>query len=154
MCKAGQKRDHAPMRQLPATPPASDAATRRAMRGNRRTDTLPEMRLRRALHGRGLRFRKDFVVRADDARAKADIVFTRHRVAVFVDGCFWHGCPIHCRMPTRNRLYWEAKIGRNRERDERLSVALTAAGWTVVRIWEHEPLEDAMARVLAALSAS
>lgn len=124
------------------------------MRGNRRTDTLPEIRLRRALHGRGLRFRKDFVVRADDARAKADIVFTRHRVAVFVDGCFWHACPTHCRMPTRNRLYWEAKIGRNRERDERISAALTAAGWTVVRIWEHEPIEDAMARVLAALSAS
>jgi DNA mismatch endonuclease (patch repair protein) len=57
-------------------------------------------------------------------------------------------------MPTRNRLYWEAKIGRNRERDERISAALTAAGWTVVRIWEHEPIEDAMARVLAALSAS
>ena len=151
---APQKRNHARVRRLPATPPASDPATRRAMQGNRRADTLPEIRLRQALHGSGLRFRKDFVVRAGDARAKADIVFTRQRVAVFVDGCFWHGCPTHCRIPTRNRPYWEAKIGRNRERDERISAALMASGWAVVRIWEHEPIDEAVARVLASMSAS
>lgn len=124
------------------------------MQGNRRTDTAPEVKLRRALHASGLRFRKDFVVRADGARTKADVVFTRRRVAVFVDGCFWHGCPTHCRMPTRNRSYWEAKIGRNRERDERITAALRVAEWRVVRVWEHEPIEQATARVHAALSAS
>lgn len=123
------------------------------MQGNRRADTAPEVNLRRALHAGGLRFRKDFMVRADGARAKADVVFTRQRVAVFVDGCFWHGCPNHCRMPARNRAYWTAKIGRNRERDERVSSALIDAGWRVVRVWEHEPLPDAVARVREALSA-
>jgi DNA mismatch endonuclease, patch repair protein len=124
------------------------------MQGNRRVDTTPEVDLRRALHAAGLRFRKDFVVRADGVKVKADIVFTRRRLAVFVDGCFWHGCPAHCRMPARNRDYWEAKIGRNRERDERVTTALTAAGWRVVRIWEHEPLEGAVAQVRAGLSAA
>ena len=123
------------------------------MQANRSTDTAPEVDLRRALHSSGLRFRKDFVVDVDGARAKADIVFTRRRVAIFVDGCFWHGCPEHCRMPTRNRDYWEAKIGRNRERDERVTAAFTAAGWGVVRIWEHEPIDQATLRVRAALSA-
>jgi DNA mismatch endonuclease (patch repair protein) len=75
------------------------------------------------------------------------------RVAVFVDGCFWHGCPQHCRMPTRNRSYWEAKIGRNRERDATISAALIQGGWTVVRVWEHEPVTAAAARIGAALSA-
>jgi DNA mismatch endonuclease (patch repair protein) len=124
------------------------------MQGNKRVDTAPEINLRRALHASGLRFRKDFVVRVADAKAKADIVFTRRRLVVFIDGCFWHGCPAHCRMPTRNRDYWEAKIGRNRERDEHVTAALTAAGWQVVRIWEHEPVEQATARVRSGLSAS
>lgn len=124
------------------------------MQGNRRADTEPEIKLRRALHASGLRFRKDFVVRVDGARAKADIVFTRRRVAVFLDGCFWHGCPAHCRIPTRNRPYWEAKIERNRERDNRINAAFSAAGWRVVRVWEHEPIEQAVSRVRVALSAS
>ena len=124
------------------------------MQGNRRVDTTPEIRLRRALHASGLRFRKDFVVRADGLRAKADVVFTRRRVAVFIDGCFWHGCEEHCRMPKRNRDYWEAKIGRNRERDALVSAALEAAGWRVVRIWEHESIEQGADRVRAALSAA
>lgn len=142
------------MKSLPSTPAASDPATRRAMQGNRRVDTRPEVELRRALHACGLRFRKDFVVRGEDQKAKADIVFTRRKVAIFVDGCFWHACPSHCRMPTRNRDYWEAKLGRNQERDRRVTAALTAAGWQVIRIWEHEPIADAVARVREALSAS
>jgi DNA mismatch endonuclease (patch repair protein) len=124
------------------------------MQGNRRVDTAPEINLRRALHASGLRFRKDFVVKANGTRAKADIVFTRRRLAVFIDGCFWHGCPTHCRMPLRNRDYWEAKIGRNRERDDLVTAALEVGGWRVIRIWEHERIEQATARVLAALSAS
>lgn len=124
------------------------------MQGNRRADTLPEIALRRELHARGLRFRKDYTVHADGARSKADVVFTRRRVAVFIDGCFWHGCPAHCRMPTRNRPYWAAKIDRNRDRDERVTAAFEDAGWTVIRVWEHEPIQDAADRVSAALSAA
>jgi DNA mismatch endonuclease (patch repair protein) len=124
------------------------------MQGNKRVDTEPEVNLRRALHASGLRFRKDLTVRGVDAKAKADIVFTRQKVAIFMDGCFWHGCSSHCRMPTRNRAYWEAKIGRNQERDRSVTAALTADGWKVVRIWEHEPMEQAIARVRDALSAA
>lgn len=72
---------------------------------------------------------------------RADIVFTRRKVAVFVDGCYWHGCPDHCRLPARNRDYWSAKITRNRARDGLVTESLRAAGWQVTRIWEHEPLE-------------
>ncbi len=142
------------MSDLPPAPPASDAATRKAMQGNRGVDTIPEIRLRRTLHAAGLRFRKDRVIQVEGARTKADIVFSRHRVAVFVDGCFWHGCATHCRMPKRNRDYWLAKIGRNRARDERVTAALAAAGWRVVRVWEHEPVAEAAARVQQALSES
>lgn len=124
------------------------------MRGNRRADTKPEIELRRALHGRGHRFRKDFrVSTAEGASAHADIVFPRQRVAVFVDGCFWHGCPEHCRVPTSNREYWTAKIARNRLRDASVSTMLEASGWHVLRIWEHEPSGAAITRVEAALSA-
>lgn len=141
-----------PMSALPATPPASDEHTRRAMQGNRRAETGPEVRLRRALHSRGLRFRKDSAIQAGGQVVKADVVFSRRRVAVFVDGCFWHGCPEHCRMPTRNRDYWRAKIGRNRARDAKVDTELGSSGWAVVRVWEHEPIPDAVARVVAALS--
>jgi DNA mismatch endonuclease, patch repair protein len=142
----------APRSALPPAPPATNAATRRAMQGNRRADTAPEIALRRRLHAAGLRFRKDHRVEVEGARARADIVFPRRRVAVFVDGCYWHGCPDHCRMPARNADYWQAKIGRNRERDERVTAALSASGWRVVRVWEHEPVEAAVALVRAALS--
>lgn len=124
------------------------------MTGNRRADTAPELALRRLLHARGLRYRKDHRVDAGGVRATADVVFPRARVAVFVDGCYWHGCPQHCRMPARNVAYWEAKIGRNRERDRRTTAALKDAGWTVVRVWEHESPEQAAAQVVTALSAA
>jgi DNA mismatch endonuclease (patch repair protein) len=124
------------------------------MKGNRRVDTAPEVALRKLLHAAGLRFRKDHLIVAGDVRARADVVFPRQRVAVFVDGCFWHGCPAHCRMPTRNAPYWKAKIARNQARDHRVSEALTASGWHVVRAWEHEPAEAIAARVRVALSAT
>jgi DNA mismatch endonuclease (patch repair protein) len=108
--------------------------------------------LRLLLHTDGLRFRKDYRIVAGGVRTTADIVFTRQRLAVFVDGCYWHGCPEHCRMPARHSDYWQAKIGRNRERDQRITAALTDGGWRVLRIWEHEPLEEAASRVRAALS--
>lgn len=106
----------------------------------RRRDTLVERRVRSLLHAEGLRFRVDLPIRLDGMRPiRPDIVFTRRRLAIFLDGCFWHGCPEHGRRPNvRNGHYWSPKIGGNRERDARHTAALEAAGWTVLRFWEHE----------------
>ncbi|MDQ2631645.1 MAG: very short patch repair endonuclease [Actinomycetota bacterium] len=110
------------------------------MQGNRRRDTRPERRVRSALFALGLRFRVDYPIRvATQSRPiHADIVFTRAKLAVFVDGCFWHGCPDHGTSPQRNSRYWTAKLARNKDRDQRYDAHLATAGWTVVRIWEHE----------------
>ena len=125
------------------------------MRANRRTDTKPELALRRALHGRGYRYRKDYRLDLDGgARVRPDIAFTARRVAVFVDGCFWHRCPEHGSKPAVNVGYWDPKLRRNVERDRAADTALAAAGWAVVRVWEHEPLEAAVAAVIAALAIS
>jgi DNA mismatch endonuclease, patch repair protein len=121
------------------------------MRANRRTDTKPEMALRRELHRQGLRYRKDYRLDLDGARVRPDIAFTAKRVAVFVDGCFWHVCPQHGTKPAANTWYWGPKLARNVERDRAADAALAAAGWQVVRIWEHESLEAAVAAVIAAL---
>lgn len=103
----------------------------------RRVDTKPELALRSALHARGLRYRKD--LRLDlSVRVRPDIVFTRARVAVFVDGCFWHACPDHATRPASNAGFWTTKLARNVQRDREQDAALTDAGWTVVRAWEHE----------------
>lgn len=103
----------------------------------RRVDTKPELALRSALHARGLRYRKD--LRLDlSVRVRPDIVFTRARVAVFVDGCFWHACPDHATSPASNAGFWTTKLARNVQRDREQDAALTDAGWTVVRAWEHE----------------
>jgi len=103
------------------------------------------------LHRRGHRFRKDFLLRARDVRVHPDIVFTRWRLAVFVDGCFWHGCPEHQSVPKANRAYWVPKLAANVERDRRVDAALAAAGWGVVRIWEHDVVTDAVGVVESAL---
>jgi DNA mismatch endonuclease (patch repair protein) len=121
------------------------------MQGNRRSDTQPEVALRRLLHAQGFRYRKDHSLRANGVRVRADVVFTRQRLAVFVDGCFWHGCPDHCRMPGSNVAYWQAKIGRNRARDRRIDDALRGDGWRVLRFWEHVPVEEAAQAVTQAL---
>ena len=134
-------------------PQPSSAGRSANMRANRRTDTKPELALRRALHRQGFRFRKDYRLDlADGKRVRPDIAFTARRVAVFVDGCFWHACPEHGSKPSANVWYWEPKLRRNVERDRAADVALAAAGWNVVRVWEHEPLEAAMMAVLAALA--
>jgi DNA mismatch endonuclease, patch repair protein len=122
-------------------PSASSAAVRSSMLGNRGSNTLPEMRLRRALHHRGLRFRVNYGVQAH-RRVRPDIVFTKAKVAVFVDGCFWHHCPDHGSFPSRNRTFWSAKLRRNIQRDRRTNRALEAAGWVVLRVWEHEVSAD------------
>ena len=127
-------------------------AVRRSMRSNRRTDTLPELRLRSELHRRGLRFRKDHPLNVDGIRVRPDIVFTRARVAVFIDGCFWHSCPVHREVPRANRSFWEGKFARTAERDARVNHALEQAGWLVLRIWEHEDPVVAAAAVAAVLT--
>jgi DNA mismatch endonuclease (patch repair protein) len=82
---------------------------------------------------------------------RPDVVFTRQRVAIFVDGCFWHSCPDHGNIPHRNREYWEPKLERNRARDRQVDLALAKSGWRVLRIWEHEPTQDAARKVARAL---
>jgi DNA mismatch endonuclease (patch repair protein) len=125
------------------------------MRGNRRRDTAPGLSFRRALFARGLRYRVDYPIRLERGRPiRSDIVFTRRKVAVFVDGCFWHGCPEHQVVPKRNREYWAPKLRRNFERDRESDRRLSDAGWKVVRIWEHEALDAAAAKVEAAIQAA
>lgn len=123
------------------------------MLGNRRTDTRPELRLRSALHRSGLRFRKDFPIRLGTGRLiRADIVFTRKKVVVFVDGCFWHQCPEHGTRPRSNIDYWLPKFKRTTERDAAATKSLAELGWRVVRIWEHEDLDTAIGKVQAELA--
>lgn len=128
--------------------------TRRAiMRANRRRDTGPELALRSALHGAGARYRVDFPIRPAGKRpVRPDIVFTARRIAVFVDGCFWHGCPLHHTKPIANAQYWEDKVSSNRDRDRRTTSTLEADGWTVIRIWEHENPQTAAAQILAVVN--
>ena len=122
------------------------------MRAIKRTGTKPELALRSALHRQGYRFRKDYRLDLNGgARVRPDIAFTARRVAVFVDGCFWHACPHHGSRPKNNDWYWSPKLARNVERDRAADDAFTHAGWTVVRLWEHVPLEDAVAAVIAAV---
>jgi DNA mismatch endonuclease (patch repair protein) len=121
------------------------------MRGNRRADTKPEMALRAALHAMGYRYRKDFRLDLPLRRVRPDLAFTSRKVAVFVDGCFWHACPDHGSKPKSNDWYWSPKLAKNVERDRAADEALTQAGWTVVRLWEHVPLGEAIDAVVAAV---
>ena len=123
------------------------------MRANRGRDTAPEIALRRALHARGLRYRVDHPL-PFDRRRRADVAFTRARVAVFVDGCFWHGCPDHGAIPRTNSEFWAAKITRNRARDDDTNERLEAMGWRVLRFWEHAALEVAVEAVIIAVRGS
>src|ERR1700747_3268917 len=112
------------------------------MHGNRGRDTTPEQRLRSILHKAGLRFRKNHRLLIEGRRTTPDIVFPRARLCVFIDGCFWHGCPQHGKRPKTNRRYWDAKIASNIVRDAEINALLAANGWQVLRIWEHEDPED------------
>lgn len=128
-------------------PPASSDAARATMRANRGRDTGPELAVRRALHARGLRYRVDHPL-PFDRRRRADVAFTRAKVAVFIDGCFWHGCPEHGMTPRTNTEFWKAKITRNRARDVDTTVRLEGMGWAVLRFWEHHPTADAVEAVV------
>jgi DNA mismatch endonuclease, patch repair protein len=121
------------------------------MKANRRTDTKPELALRSALHALGYRYRKDYRLDLPLRRVRPDIAFTGRKVAVFVDGCFWHACPEHGSKPKNNEWYWSPKLARNVERDRAVDAALADAGWTVVRLWEHVPVTEAVAAVVAAV---
>lgn len=123
------------------------------MTATRGRDTRPEMAVRRAVHRRGLRYRVS-ARPLPGLRRTADLVFPRARVAVFVDGCWWHGCAEHHRPATRNAVFWEEKIQGNRERDADTDRRLAEAGWTVVRVWEHHDPEWAAGVVAAAVRAA
>ncbi len=122
----------------------------------RRRDTRPEKQIRSLLHAEGLRFRVDHPIRVGDARPiRPDIVFTRRRLAIFIDGCYWHGCPeLGQRKGGANPGYWGPKIARNQERDAEHTTLLEAAGWTVMRFWEHEGPEAIATAVSTGMSAA
>lgn len=110
-----------------------------------RRDTKPELALRRAVWSRGLRYRVD--VEPVPGRRRADLVFTKAKVAIYVDGCFWHSCPTHATIPKANRDWWVAKLEANARRDRDTDRGLAAAGWMGIRVWEHEPMDQAAGRI-------
>ncbi len=120
-----------------AGPAASSDVVVRRMQRQRRRDTKPELLVRHELHRLGLRYRVDRAV-LPGIRRRADIVFGPAMVVVFVDGCFWHVCPVHATQPKANADWWQDKLERNVQRDRQTDAALTAAGWLVIRVWEHE----------------
>ena len=125
---------------------STTTATSERMSRQGRRDTSPELKIRRELHRLGLRYRLDRRP-VDTLRTRADIVFGPARVAVFIDGCFWHGCPDHATQPRNNADWWRTKIAANRDRDQRNTAALEESGWRVVRIWEHDNAIEAAHRV-------
>jgi len=117
--------------------PSSPSASQRLAR-QKQSSTEPELRLRRALHARGLRYRVGYRV----ANIRCDIVFIRARLIIMVDGCFWHSCPQHSTIPKSNSEWWSQKLAVNRARDVRQSESLEGEGWRVLRVWEHEDPND------------
>ena len=135
---------------VPRPTGALNEGVRRSMRANRGRDTGPELAVRRLVHAAGLRYRVS--ARPLPAlRRTADLVFTRRRIAVFVDGCFWHGCPDHHTTARTNAAYWAEKVRANRERDADTDRRLGEAGWTVLRFWEHEEPAAVAERIVAAV---
>nr|WP_255362008.1 very short patch repair endonuclease [Mycobacterium sp. 1081908.1] len=125
---------------------------RSVMRANPRRDTRPERHLRSLLHAMGLRYRVDAAPLAR-IRRRADLLFPRARIAVFVDGCFWHGCPQHYRPARTNAEFWDAKLVENRTRDRETDQMLSDGGWRVIRVWEHEDMAEAAAHIRRELRA-
>ncbi|EOM74595.1 DNA mismatch endonuclease Vsr [Rhodococcus rhodnii] len=135
---------------MTASRPPTDPATSLRLSRQKRRDTAAELAVRRELHRRGRRY---FVDRAPvrGVRRRADLVFPRRKVAVYVDGCFWHRCPQHATAPKNNAQWWADKLAANVARDRDTDARLREAGWTVVRVWEHEAPGEAADRVDAAL---
>jgi DNA mismatch endonuclease (patch repair protein) len=119
------------------------------MQTQKRRETRPELRLRRELWSRGLRYRVDAPLPLRASRRRADILFPRVRVAVFVDGCYWHACPLHGTSPRANASWWAEKLAANVRRDRDTDEQLYAIGWHSVRVWEHEDPAEAAARIEA-----
>lgn len=120
------------------------------MQRQRRRDTTAEVAIRSLLHRSGFRFRVDYSL--PGLRRRADIAFPRARVAVMIDGCFWHACPEHGTWPKQNAEWWREKIEGNRARDRDTDTKLVAAGWISVRVWEHEKPAEAAARIAAVVA--
>ncbi|MCX5271579.1 very short patch repair endonuclease [Streptomyces virginiae] len=129
---------------VPSSPSVSARMSRQARR-----NTTPELAVRRLLHAAGLRYRLQVKVPGMPRRT-IDIAFPGAKVAVFLDGCFWHGCPEHATQPKANAQWWREKLDKNMARDRETSELLAAAGWTVLRFWEHEAPEAVAARVIDA----
>jgi DNA mismatch endonuclease, patch repair protein len=136
---------------MDARPPASSPSVSHRMSIHPRRDTGPEMAVRRLLHAVGLRYRVCLKVPGAPRRT-IGIAFTRAKLAVFIDGCFWHGCPEHGEVPVANRRWWVDKIERNRARDAETTALLEAAGWTVLRFWEHVPAGEVIGLVRRVLA--
>lgn len=123
------------------------------MKAQRRRDTAVELGVRRRLHALGYRYRVDF--RPEPSlRVRGDIVFTRRKVVVFIDGCFWHGCPEHATAPKNNAEWWRAKLMANQQRDAKNSEALERLGWRVVRVWEHNHPGDIVRAIRGVLDST
>lgn len=131
--------------RIPKPVPSSEAALAR-MKAAKPRNTAPEKALRSALHRMGLRFRL-YEKPVETLNRKADIVFRSAKVAIFVDGCFWHGCPIHGTQAKANAEFWAQKIKQNQERDLDTTSRLEAAGWIVIRVWEHEDPEEVSQKI-------
>jgi DNA mismatch endonuclease (patch repair protein) len=138
------------MARVDPHPGASTPDARRRMSVARRKDTKPELDLRRILHARGLRYRVTYPVPGLPRRT-IDVAFTRAKVAIFIDGCFWHGCPDHATQPRANSEWWMRKLKTNLARDTDTSRFLSEQGWTVLRFWEHEEPASVADRVQAAV---
>lgn len=128
----------------------TDHGTSNRMRRTSAHDNPLERAFRSALFHEGIRFRIHYPVPCLPRRS-IDVALTKYRVAIFLDGCFWHGCPVHGTLPVRNAGFWRAKIEGNRRRDQHTDEVLRAAGWRTVRVWEHEHLEEAVQRIRAVL---
>lgn len=134
-------------------PGASSPSVSRRMSTARRRDTKPELDVRHLLHARGLRYRVTYPVPGMERRS-IDIAFTKAKVAVFLDGCFWHGCPEHGTQPRANAAWWATKLRRNKDRDVDTDDILESAGWRVLRFWEHEVPETIADRICSVVRTS
>lgn len=130
----------------PLSPAVSARMSRQASK-----DTAAELAVRRLLHAGGLRYRVEYPV-PGMARRRIDVAFTSVKLAVLIDGCFWHGCPQHATQPKSNAEWWRQKLDRNMARDAETTAHLVAAGWEVMRFWEHEVAEDVALRIAAAVT--
>lgn len=130
-------------------PPDPTVAAR--MRSQRRANTTPEIRVRQQLFSSGLRYRVGIKVPGNNRRT-IDIAFPRQRVAVFIDGCFWHRCPLHSTPAKNNAEWWEEKLAKNVDRDRSTTALLEDQGWLVLRFWEHEEPHHVTEKIVKALS--